>query len=368
MTGGACELVSPREDIEAAIVRMFNRIHLPAAQDIEINWGTDQIPEWTAGTNTAIFGGNTSHVFAGFTSPPNKPAFISYQLKESSERIGVGANSITTALKSHLPKLGASQRLHNLPEGEQIALALKYQLITEHTNCVLVHVREDEEKPTELPELQKIKLMQAAGWSGAGSVMYEVAYCKSSVPAVAAKVRALNAPPVDYSAYDLPRVFRSSHDATPAPTLGSDDSSETKSLLNKGADYYEIPAFLRKQTKKEAPQQPKLLSPIEVIDMANFEIENLRDFLQFVDEIAKHQFDKPLEKVLAWLKKSLTPGQSWVLILSWLHIRFESDVDWNESTVKVIQYLSKSIDPQKLNAGIQSLDTELANVSRYYWE
>ncbi|WP_114637382.1 cell division protein FtsZ [Polynucleobacter necessarius] len=52
---------------------------------------------------------------------------------------------------------------------------------------------------------------------------------------------------VDYSQYDLPRVFRSSREATPAPTLGADSSLQAKSMLDKGADYYEIPAFLRKQ-------------------------------------------------------------------------------------------------------------------------
>jgi cell division protein FtsZ len=52
---------------------------------------------------------------------------------------------------------------------------------------------------------------------------------------------------VDYSQYDLPRVFRSSREATPAPTLGADSSPQAKSMLDKGADYYEIPAFLRKQ-------------------------------------------------------------------------------------------------------------------------
>ena len=52
---------------------------------------------------------------------------------------------------------------------------------------------------------------------------------------------------VDYSQYDLPRVFRSSREATPAPTLGADSSPQAKTLLDKGADYYEIPAFLRKQ-------------------------------------------------------------------------------------------------------------------------
>jgi Ca-activated chloride channel homolog len=368
LTGGACELVSPREDIEAAIVRMFNRIHLPPAQEIEIDWGTNVIPEWSIGTNTAIFGGNTTHVFAGFKTLPKKAAFLSYQLKNQSGRIGVGSSNLNTITSNNLARLAASQRLQTLPEGDQIALALKYQLITEHTNCVLVHVRENEEKPKELPELQKIALMQAAGWGGAGTVMYEIAYCKASVPAVAAKVTALNAPPVDYSAYDLLRVFRSSREATPPPTLGGDDSSDTKSLLNKGADYYEIPAFLRKQDEKGPIQPPKLFSPIEVIDMANFEIENMRDFSRFTKEISKQEFVTQFKKVLGWLTKSLSNEEAWSVILSWLYMRFDADVDWNDATVKVINTLTNKIDPQKLNAGIQLLEAELKNVTRYYWD
>jgi len=52
---------------------------------------------------------------------------------------------------------------------------------------------------------------------------------------------------IDYSQYDLPRVFRNSREASPAPSLGADSSPQAKSMLDKGADYYEIPAFLRKQ-------------------------------------------------------------------------------------------------------------------------
>jgi cell division protein FtsZ len=66
-----------------------------------------------------------------------------------------------------------------------------------------------------------------------------------SAPAMAAQPAASSG--VDYSQYDLPRVFRSSREATPAPTLGADSSPQAKTLLDKGADYYEIPAFLRKQ-------------------------------------------------------------------------------------------------------------------------
>ena len=52
---------------------------------------------------------------------------------------------------------------------------------------------------------------------------------------------------VDYSKYDLPRVFRSRSEQGSTPTLGADSSPQAKTMLDKGADFYEIPAFLRKQ-------------------------------------------------------------------------------------------------------------------------
>jgi len=52
---------------------------------------------------------------------------------------------------------------------------------------------------------------------------------------------------VDYSKYDLPRVFRPRSEPSSAPTLGADSSPQAKTMLDKGTDFYEIPAFLRKQ-------------------------------------------------------------------------------------------------------------------------
>jgi cell division protein FtsZ len=52
---------------------------------------------------------------------------------------------------------------------------------------------------------------------------------------------------VDYSKYDLPRVFRPRSEPSSALTLGADSSPQAKTMLDKGADFYEIPAFLRKQ-------------------------------------------------------------------------------------------------------------------------
>lgn len=45
---------------------------------------------------------------------------------------------------------------------------------------------------------------------------------------------------------NVPSVFRQSPDRVP-PTLGADSSPQARTLLEKGTDYFEIPAFLRKQ-------------------------------------------------------------------------------------------------------------------------
>jgi cell division protein FtsZ len=52
---------------------------------------------------------------------------------------------------------------------------------------------------------------------------------------------------VDYGDLDRPSVFRNARAGGAAPTLGADSSPQAKTMLDKGTDYYEIPAFLRKQ-------------------------------------------------------------------------------------------------------------------------
>ena len=51
----------------------------------------------------------------------------------------------------------------------------------------------------------------------------------------------------DYSKYDVPKVFRSNRDSLAEPRLGANSSPEAQAMMDKGADYYDIPAFLRKQ-------------------------------------------------------------------------------------------------------------------------
>lgn len=373
MTGGACELVSPKEDIEKAIVRMFNRIHLPRAKEIEINWGANETPEWTVGTNTAIFSGNTHHVFAGFKSIPNKPAHLSYQLGESSERIGVGANSITHVHEGNLARLGAAQRLSTLTEAKQLSLALEYQLITEQTNCILVHVRSAEEKATDMPELQKIAQMQAAGWGGAGSVQMEVLYCRSSPMQdnIQFSIRSFDAPTpgdaVDYSQYDLPRVFRSSSINTPAPSLGTPDDS--KIAIDRGADYYEIPAFLRRQADDDqiAPAKAVPLLPQDISSIANHDLQNRNQISSFVKSVESHLLSDELKFTLDKLQESMSSEQAWTIVMSWILFKLSDAFTWNEKTKETIELLANELDPKLLNTGLNIVNQAFGLLKPKFW-
>jgi Ca-activated chloride channel family protein len=373
MTGGACELVSPKEDIEAAIVRMFNRIHLPRAKEIEINWGTSEAPEWTIGTNTAIFSGNTHHVFAGFKHAPTKPAHLSYQLGDGSERIGVGANSVTQSKESNLTRLGAAQRLSSLSESEQLKLAIDYQLITEQTNCILVHVRDAEDKATDMPELQKIAQMQAAGWGGAGTVHETVLHCMAPMQdsiqysmATPSACRSTSID-VDYSQYDIPRLFRSKRESTQAPTLGS--SYDSKTALDKGIDYYEIPAFLRKQADDDQVAPPKIvfLLPQDIASIANHDLQNRHQISSFVKSVEGHLLSDELKYVLDKLQESMSSEQAWTIVMSWILFKLSDAITWNEKTKETIELLVNELDPKLFNTGLDVVNRVFDLLKPKFW-
>lgn len=371
-TGGACELISPKENIEKAIIRMFHRIRQPRACNIEIDWGTSEQPEWTIGTNTAIFSENTTHVFAGFKSSPNKPALLSYQLGPDNQRTGVGATAITKLSSSDLPRLAAAQRIRTAPEGDQIALALSYQLITKNTNCLLVHVRAEDQKATDLPELMNVAQMQAAGWGGAGTVIdNSIQYSRATV---AAKCVVLNKASVSYDSYDLPKLFRSSRSATPV-MADLNSFAPAKDALNRGPDYYDIPAFLRKQDSLEMdeiqesiqPQKVIYLEPKDVIDRANDILVNKHLLPKFILSLNDLSIEEEVQNVLSKDLSSLSKDELWTAILAWLLINLEEYEHFNEKTVNAIEELTNSLDPATLNKAFQVLNAKMADIGLHGW-
>ena len=367
MTGGACELVSPDEDVEIAIVRMFNRIHLPRANDIAINWGTDDTPEWTVGSNTAIFGGNTHHVLAGFKRPPTAVAELSYQLGNSAERSRVRADAINHKEDGNLARLGAALRMGSISEREQLKLAIDYQLITEQTNCILVHVRNAEDKATDMPELQKIAQMQAAGWGGAGTVHETVLHCMA--PMQDSISFSLNSASVSDPSrsekigiqYDSPRVFRSSgstHDE-------SFSARYDRIQLDHDDEMHDIPAYLRRQVEEDqnAPVKQKPLSPRDVFAIANANIP----LSAFIQDVESKLLPDELKSVLHELQNTMGREEAWVIVLVWMLFKLDNDLNWSEEAKTRIEQLVNKLDPKIFNAGLAVVNQEFECIKPRHW-
>ena len=69
VTGGACELVSPNEDMAGKIVRHFKRIYFPKADNVKILWPGEPENAFPEQVN-AVYDGDTLHVFGRFKSSP----------------------------------------------------------------------------------------------------------------------------------------------------------------------------------------------------------------------------------------------------------------------------------------------------------
>ena len=167
-TGGACEFVAPAEDVEAGILRMFARLRAPRVARTTIAWPAT--PTWVTPLPQALFGGETVHVFAGFDALPSGDVELQMLSGEHAPLTARTTLPVAVSASDTLARMAAAMRLSGLKAKAQLALALDYSLLTHQTNMLVVHARMEGEKAQDLPALQKIAQMHAAGWGGVGSV------------------------------------------------------------------------------------------------------------------------------------------------------------------------------------------------------
>ncbi len=327
-TGGACELVPPNGDVQMGITRMFHRLRQPRARNIEIDWGHDEKPEWVSGISAAIFNLNTNHVFAGFKSPPQRPATLSFQLGSNPKRYLAQANTLMQSDSDLIPRLGAAQRLRTMSDEDQTTLAINYQLITRHTNYLLTYIRPEEEKATGLPELQKVAQMLAAGWSGAGTS------------------KDMSGPQVLFSrsrqsfdaSYDLPRVFRSTANSKITIQECDDECNSLEELA---------PPAKASNQRTQGP-----LTPHEIIGLANQWIQNPADIGQFVEVIQAQLIDANLTSLLKQFTPNLSDKDVWTVILSWLLIDSRTKGKWKPKTKTAIEALANTLPANQLKTSL----------------
>ena len=180
---GACELVSPNEDMEDAIQRMVKRMRQGVVAELAVDWHSPVV--WHSPVPKVIYPGETIHLSALLA---NKPTSVPI-LTAAHKYLSLATIPTPTTLASNLSlnespafsRIIGEKRLRAAASSEEATqLAIRYQLVTEHTNLIMVVYRAAEDKASGLPEPHQIDHMVAEGWhglhrsTGSGSAMQMV--------------------------------------------------------------------------------------------------------------------------------------------------------------------------------------------------
>ena len=193
-TGGACELVAPREDMAERIHRHFQRILAPPTRAARVVWPAPAL-RTVPDPLPPPYPGDTMHLFGSFAERPCGPVALEMELaggRTITQRMEIGpapavvidAEGPSSAL-SDLARIAAAQRLPSIEdEAAATDLAVRYQLLSEWTDYLVVHVRAQADKADDLPALVKVPQMLAAGWHGVGTVREDRMHAPLSPPGV----------------------------------------------------------------------------------------------------------------------------------------------------------------------------------------
>lgn len=363
-TGGAFEMVSPNESIAAAALRMVQRMRSARAAKLDIDWGTQA--DWQSLLPSTAFDGETIHVFAQFHQAPQGMPKLTIGIDNQTHSVSIThmdrceanaeTDSMPTAYKyPMMARMAAMQRLLTQTPEESLATALEYELVSEQTNLLLVHVREQEDKTIGLPSLEQIKQMAAAGHSGFGTARLgtDVLACMSR-PLTSQGVRFSKAPSVFY---DQPIVFRNPVDTR---------YEHFEKMTEAGIDQFNIPDFLRKQATADSDTAQ---GPMWLISEFNRLALKNNDSDQALNQFLKAISDKAILQVIAVLEKQIGEKQAALaILLLWIgDFRSVDGCELQRHAMRLLEEKLKTLDQNRVWASFEFLDDKLAMISPDRW-
>ncbi|NDP62956.1 MAG: VWA domain-containing protein [Polaromonas sp.] len=271
-TGGACDFVAPGEDVEPAVLRMFNRLRSPYVKKLQVEWPAGWEIEWASSVPDLAFEGDTLTMYAVVVGELEAPMAGQAKLwghleGQSSQKLlaqlevgFVQDDANTLSRCARFEQFSACEQTHEFPKSKLVDMAVSYQLVSSETNFILVHERAEAEKPLEMPDSYKVPHMLASGWGGTGSVAGNIYGAPSqqghrtgeAIHNFSASA-GLNLP--DNSSMSVPSVWRTSRTQATAK-IGASSS---------GMDDIDIPMFLRRY----ADSTPEKVVSRRKIDPAN---------------------------------------------------------------------------------------------------
>ena len=236
VTGGASEMVTPRESMQKAVERLLIKIRQTQAIEQEVAceapivWQSRSAGHAAAGSSLMSW---TQINTQGTALDELEVVQTVYPNGQTTPCPVIWDESLD------LSRIAAALRLNDIPKAkDRERLAVEYQLVTSETNLILVHERAENEKADDMPELHQVKPMLAAGWSGNGVAAYRRAAPSLQVMRSGCD----NVPFIAESRIDMsmsvPAMWRSNR---------SHSAARVDGMANAGMDDIEIPAFLRKQ-------------------------------------------------------------------------------------------------------------------------
>lgn len=230
VTGGACEMVTPGENMQKAVERLLIRLRQSQAVEQTVQCVAPML--WSTPS-------------ARYATPGESMSTWSQLQVTPGELVVSTGNPAQKCLVQwceyiELSRIAAALRMRDMTSAkDREALAMQYQLVSSETNLILVYERAEAEKAEELPELHQVRPMLAAGWGGHGTVAVE----HSSIQYMRSACVSFSAEESHSQSISVPSVWRSSRTRSAARVDG---------MANSGMDDIEIPAFLRKQTDSDS--------------------------------------------------------------------------------------------------------------------
>ncbi len=155
-TQGACEMVTPYEDMDTVVLRMVRRMRLPSMKHVTVTC-TDAVKVLTDAQAVYFAGESVTQSLVFNRRPSHRP------------RLSFNATSVelpnwTETQDENLLKVLIGMELRQAQRDNDTvtcqSLATQYGLLTPSTKMILVAEREADQKATAMPSLQRIPQMQ----------------------------------------------------------------------------------------------------------------------------------------------------------------------------------------------------------------
>lgn len=335
-TGGACELVAPREQMASKIVRHFERLYLPRAHEVVINWPSPPKKIIPQNIDT-LFAGDTLHAFAFFDDMPKGTVTLEMTLTNGqnfSQSAAIDAPTNPTSesiVPGPVARIAIHRSLTEMEEDEARRLAVQYQLMSPYTNFLVVDERNSKDRIEELPLLRKVPQTLAAGWGGTGSVVLESTS----------------------DSYDIPSFCRRSQQS----------EAEAEAEIR----------FCRRPDPEQAYRLRQQTSPAEFIQKCNqLHTKRFRQNLEikeFDDLLGCNLPDRILDAIAEISNEFNSDLTENVIILAFLLALSQSSVSchFGRKTLKAIKKAEKCLPATKVKCLVELFGDTLAGINDDSW-